>query len=98
MAIPFSLSGKSLFILAVTIFVFLKFSSLMKNLISAFRMDYGNWTEESRGRYNKWDAISRCTTQVCFSFSILIFFPSVVSIQRDYEILIIHIYFCVTTI
>ncbi|EXC08927.1 Monocopper oxidase-like protein SKS1 [Morus notabilis] len=27
-------------------------------------MDYGNWTEESRGRYNKWDAISRCTTQV----------------------------------
>ncbi|KAM6598455.1 hypothetical protein CsatA_018064 [Cannabis sativa] len=27
-------------------------------------MDYGNWTEDSRGRYNKWDAISRATIQV----------------------------------
>ncbi|WOK98068.1 monocopper oxidase-like protein SKU5 [Canna indica] len=27
-------------------------------------MDYGEWTEESRGTYNKWDGISRCTTQV----------------------------------
>ncbi|KAG6657008.1 hypothetical protein I3843_04G054900 [Carya illinoinensis] len=27
-------------------------------------MDFGDWTEESRNRYNKWDAISRCTTQV----------------------------------
>ncbi|XP_017442726.1 monocopper oxidase-like protein SKS1 isoform X2 [Vigna angularis] len=27
-------------------------------------MDYGDWTENSRGSYNKWDAISRCTTQV----------------------------------
>ncbi|KAL5190740.1 Monocopper oxidase-like protein SKS1 [Glycine soja] len=27
-------------------------------------MDYGDWSENSRGSYNKWDAISRCTTQV----------------------------------
>ncbi|CAK9181545.1 unnamed protein product, partial [Ilex paraguariensis] len=27
-------------------------------------MGYGEWTENSRGSYNKWDAISRSTTQV----------------------------------
>ncbi|KAG6495121.1 hypothetical protein ZIOFF_042912 [Zingiber officinale] len=27
-------------------------------------MDYGEWTEDSRGTYNKWDGVSRCTTQV----------------------------------
>ncbi|KAL6123364.1 hypothetical protein ACLB2K_075886 [Fragaria x ananassa] len=27
-------------------------------------MGYGNWTVESKNNYNKWDAISRCTTQV----------------------------------
>lgn len=27
-------------------------------------MAYGEWTEGSRNNYNKWDAISRCTTQV----------------------------------
>lgn len=27
-------------------------------------MDYGEWTENSRGTYNKWDGVSRCTTQV----------------------------------
>ncbi|KAG1359292.1 monocopper oxidase-like protein SKU5 [Cocos nucifera] len=27
-------------------------------------MAYGEWTEDCRGQYNKWDAISRCTTQV----------------------------------
>ncbi|CAJ2638564.1 unnamed protein product [Trifolium pratense] len=27
-------------------------------------MDYGNWSENSRNSYNKWDAISRSTTQV----------------------------------
>ncbi|KAJ0558798.1 putative L-ascorbate oxidase [Helianthus annuus] len=27
-------------------------------------MAYGNWTEDSRGSYNRWDAISRSTTQV----------------------------------
>ncbi|KAK4777270.1 hypothetical protein SAY87_017457 [Trapa incisa] len=27
-------------------------------------MDYGDWTENSRGSYNRWDAISRSTTQV----------------------------------
>ncbi|XP_020271821.1 monocopper oxidase-like protein SKU5, partial [Asparagus officinalis] len=27
-------------------------------------MNYGEWTEESRGTYNKWDAVARCTTQV----------------------------------
>ncbi|ONI25060.1 hypothetical protein PRUPE_2G278000 [Prunus persica] len=27
-------------------------------------MDYGEWTEDSRNRYNKWDGISRCTAQV----------------------------------
>lgn len=28
------------------------------------RMDYGNWTPDRRNEYNRWDAISRCTTQV----------------------------------
>ncbi|TYK00284.1 monocopper oxidase-like protein SKS1 [Cucumis melo var. makuwa] len=27
-------------------------------------MGYGDWSEDKRGSYNKWDAISRCTTQV----------------------------------
>ncbi|PKI54505.1 hypothetical protein CRG98_025019 [Punica granatum] len=27
-------------------------------------MDYGDWTENSRGSYNRWDAISRATIQV----------------------------------
>ncbi|KAK1604429.1 hypothetical protein QYE76_028102 [Lolium multiflorum] len=27
-------------------------------------MDYGEWTDNSRGTYNKWDGVSRCTTQV----------------------------------
>lgn len=29
-------------------------------------MDYGEWTENSRGTYNKWDGIARSTVQVCF--------------------------------
>lgn len=28
-------------------------------------MDYGEWTENSRGTYNKWDGIARTTAQVC---------------------------------
>ncbi|XP_031478833.1 monocopper oxidase-like protein SKU5 [Nymphaea colorata] len=27
-------------------------------------MDYGNWTENSRNSYNRWDAVARSTTQV----------------------------------
>ncbi|KAK9291391.1 hypothetical protein L1049_019338 [Liquidambar formosana] len=27
-------------------------------------MDFGEWTENSRGTYNRWDAVSRSTTQV----------------------------------
>ncbi|XP_010906622.1 monocopper oxidase-like protein SKU5 [Elaeis guineensis] len=27
-------------------------------------MAYGEWTEDSRSQYNKWDGVSRCTTQV----------------------------------
>ncbi|KAG9452405.1 hypothetical protein H6P81_005309 [Aristolochia fimbriata] len=27
-------------------------------------MDYGEWTESSRGTYNKWDGVARCTIQV----------------------------------
>lgn len=27
-------------------------------------MDYGVWTNDSRGSYNKWDAVARCTIQV----------------------------------
>jgi hypothetical protein len=26
-------------------------------------MDYGEWTENSHGTYNKWDVVSRCTTR-----------------------------------
>lgn len=29
-------------------------------------MDYGEWTDNSRGTYNKWDGIARSTIQVCF--------------------------------
>ncbi|KAI3975318.1 hypothetical protein MKX01_033558 [Papaver californicum] len=27
-------------------------------------MDYGIWTDNSRGTYNKWDGVARCSTQV----------------------------------
>jgi hypothetical protein len=27
-------------------------------------MDYGLWTENSRGTYNKWDGVARSTIQV----------------------------------
>lgn len=33
-------------------------------------MDYGEWTENSRGTYNKWDGVSRSTTQVIGYFSL----------------------------
>lgn len=33
-------------------------------------MDYGVWTENSRGTYNKWDGVARCTTQVIFSWNL----------------------------
>lgn len=29
-----------------------------------YRMDYGEWSENSRGTYNKWDGIARTTAQV----------------------------------
>lgn len=32
-------------------------------------MDYGVWTENSRGTYNKWDGVARCTTQVRMSLN-----------------------------
>lgn len=38
---------------------------MLNHLQIANRMDYGEWTENSRGTYNKWDGVSRCTTQVC---------------------------------
>lgn len=31
-----------------------------------YRMAYGEWTENSRGSYNRWDAVARSTTQVYF--------------------------------
>lgn len=34
-----------------------------------YRMDYGEWTENSRGTYNKWDGIARSTIQVRFHMS-----------------------------
>ncbi|THG22901.1 hypothetical protein TEA_026948 [Camellia sinensis var. sinensis] len=34
------------------------------NQARSIRMDYGEWTENSRGTYNKWDGIARTTTQV----------------------------------
>ncbi|KAK7855594.1 monocopper oxidase-like protein sku5 [Quercus suber] len=33
------------------------------NQARSIRMDYGEWTENSRGTYNKWDGIARSTTQ-----------------------------------
>lgn len=33
-------------------------------LVNDFRMGYGEWTENNRGSYNRWDAISRSTVQV----------------------------------
>lgn len=33
-------------------------------LVVALRMDYGLWTENSRGTYNKWDGVARSTIQV----------------------------------
>lgn len=34
------------------------------NLIHCCRMDFGDWSENSRGTYNKWDGIARSTAQV----------------------------------
>lgn len=39
-------------------------SWILNHFHTANRMDYGEWTENSRGTYNKWDGVSRCTTQV----------------------------------
>jgi len=39
-------------------------SWILNHCHTANRMDYGEWTENSRGTYNKWDGVSRCTTQV----------------------------------
>jgi len=36
-------------------------------------MDYGDWSENCRNSYNKWDAISSSTTQVCSIVSIFKF-------------------------
>ncbi|KAJ0113641.1 hypothetical protein Patl1_03120 [Pistacia atlantica] len=33
-------------------------------------MDFGVWTENSRGTYNKWDGVARSTTQVIFCYSL----------------------------
>jgi hypothetical protein len=42
---------------------------ILNHFLIAYRMDYGEWTENSRGTYNKWDGVSRCTTQVTDYFS-----------------------------
>lgn len=41
-------------------------------------MDYGEWTDNSRGTYNKWDGIARSTTQVLYSPLLSYFFFYVV--------------------
>ncbi|KAI3800091.1 hypothetical protein L1987_35399 [Smallanthus sonchifolius] len=38
--------------------------SFAMNQAISIRMAFGNWTENSRGSYNRWDAIARSTTQV----------------------------------
>ncbi|KAK8959176.1 Monocopper oxidase-like protein SKU5 [Platanthera guangdongensis] len=43
-------------------------------------MDFGIWTENSRGTYNKWDGVARCTTQGTYldrnvGFSLFVSFP-----------------------
>lgn len=35
-------------------------------------MDYGVWTDNSRGIYNKWDGVARSTTQVILALYIVI--------------------------
>lgn len=37
---------------------------LLMKIFMDFRMDYGEWSKNSRAIYNKWDAVSRTTTQV----------------------------------
>ncbi|PPD82428.1 hypothetical protein GOBAR_DD20643 [Gossypium barbadense] len=37
---------------------------LQGHLKRRYRMDYGEWSENSKGTYNKWDGIARSTTQV----------------------------------
>ncbi|KVI07204.1 Cupredoxin, partial [Cynara cardunculus var. scolymus] len=39
-------------------------NSFALNQAMSIRMAYGEWTENSRGSYNRWDAIARSTTQV----------------------------------
>lgn len=43
------------------------------------RMDYGTWTENSRGTYNKWDGVARSTIQVCEKQCFLIEVSSLIS-------------------
>lgn len=33
-------------------------------VVPSLRMDYGLWTDNSRGTYNKWDGVARSTIQV----------------------------------
>ncbi|RWW37100.1 hypothetical protein BHE74_00057830 [Ensete ventricosum] len=40
------------------------------NQARSIRMDYGEWTEDCRDTYNKWDALYRSTTQVSIYLSI----------------------------
>ncbi|XP_020082109.1 monocopper oxidase-like protein SKU5 isoform X3 [Ananas comosus] len=39
-------------------------SAARPNPQGSFRMDFGTWTENSRGTYNKWDGVARSTVQV----------------------------------
>lgn len=60
------LSGKS-----HATFSSLLFGSARFSLMIAFlRMDYGLWTENSRGTYNKWDGVARSTIQVSLDVSV----------------------------
>lgn len=66
----FHMDGYSFFVVGYVFFYLCKYLHLellwsinLENTCE-YRMAYGEWTENNRGSYNKWDAIARSTTQV----------------------------------
>lgn len=52
-------------------------------------MDYGEWTENSRGTYNKWDGIARTTAQVRILSVILQFSAVFILIESSCSVCIL---------
>jgi hypothetical protein len=82
------------FVAAVLSFVQVCFALLTFVLfVLIFRMDYGLWTDNSRGTYNKWDGVARSTIQVLKFMSFLVMVVYLYGLQKPKELY--YIYFSV---